>query len=72
MVDFLFPGPKWGIELIRDGNRIDEHMRRFQPGDRYYPLLAMYQMMDFVLLNFTQESVEKERPCMFLDRKSVV
>ena len=56
--------PEWrGSQLplprskMGDGNGIDEHMRRFQPGDRYYPLLAMNQMVDFVLLNFTQESV---------------
>ena len=32
VIDFILPGPKWGIELIRDGNEIDEHMGRFESG----------------------------------------
>lgn len=63
-IDFFFPGPKWGIELIRDGNEIDEHMARFEPGGQYHSLLATNEMVDFVVLDFTQKSAKKKCPDM--------
>jgi hypothetical protein len=29
-IDFFIPEPGWGFELIRDGDRLDKHCKRFE------------------------------------------
>ena len=36
-VDFYIEPVKWVIECDREGTRLQEHIRRFQPGGKYYP-----------------------------------
>jgi len=38
----------WGFELLRDGDRVGEHLNRFGPGGRYTELaLKDYRVIDF-------------------------
>ena len=51
-VDFLLKKVKWGIECVREGTRLDEHIQRFLPGGRYYPWIEEKQMSDYILIDF--------------------
>jgi len=33
-IDFLVARKKWGLELLRDRDRLVEHMKRFEPGGK--------------------------------------
>jgi hypothetical protein len=37
----------WGIELLREADRIDGHIKRFQPGGRYQNLGSIFAMWIF-------------------------
>jgi hypothetical protein len=50
-VDFTIDGPDWGVEIIRDGNRISEHIERFNPGGLYYPWIQSGQLKDWIILD---------------------
>jgi hypothetical protein len=49
-IDFTVHGGDhfWGIELLREGNQLFEHARRFDPGERY----SMLQLSDYCLVDF--------------------
>lgn len=36
---------KWGIECVREGCKLQEHIDRFREGGRYYPWIASGQML---------------------------
>ena len=65
-IDFFLPSPRWGVELVRDGNNIDEHLSRFQTGGQYHSLLVSNKMVDYIVLNFTRKRLVKRRPGMFI------
>ncbi|KAE8349397.1 hypothetical protein BDV28DRAFT_141319 [Aspergillus coremiiformis] len=52
---------KWGIELLRDNDRISEHLTRFMPGGQYYPLVQEHNMDQWIVLNFTNRCPSKKR-----------
>src|SRR6266567_1369225 len=35
-IDFLIAQKKWGLELLRDRDRLVGHMKRFEPGGQYF------------------------------------
>ena len=52
-IDFFLAPNKWGIELFtRDGNRIEEHYRRFLPKGRYHSWVQDGTFVDWVLIDF--------------------
>ena len=47
-IDFYINGElNWGIELLRKGNKIEEHMKRFEEGGKYYDLIKENRVIDF-------------------------
>jgi hypothetical protein len=50
-IDFYVPSKKWGIELLRDGNRIGSHARRFTEGE-YKKWIDKELIVDYVILDF--------------------
>ena len=50
-IDFFISNMGWGIELLRDGDRIDGHVSRFQEGGAYHPWLASGDMKEYVILD---------------------
>jgi hypothetical protein len=61
-IDFWIPVKRWGIELLRNGDSLIEHMRRFELGGAYYPLLASGQPVQYIVLNFTTIMPTISRP----------
>ena len=51
-IDFLVRSVKWGIECVRDGAKLQEHIGRFAKKGRYYPWIESGQMKEFILLDF--------------------
>jgi len=48
-VDFYIPSKKWAIELLRDGDRLEQHSSRFLPSGAYG---ATMTMSDHIILDF--------------------
>lgn len=39
----------WAVELLRDGDRVSEHVARFAPGGRYHGMpIAQHAVIDFI------------------------
>ena len=58
-VDFLVRQKKWGIECVRDGRNLQEHIDRFQKGGRYYPWIRSGQMPSYILVDFRRSRPKK-------------
>ena len=61
-IDFLIPSKKWGIELTRDGSRLDDHNSRFTDEAAYGQWLKYSDMDDYVLLDFRSTKPELAYP----------
>jgi hypothetical protein len=54
-VDFQIKSVGWAIECLRDGNGLNEHIKRFQPPDgKYYRWVKSGEVQDYILLDFRQ------------------
>jgi hypothetical protein len=60
-VDFYIKSVKWAIECVREGDRLDQHIARFQPGGLYYPSIATEEILDYILLDFRTSKPNKNR-----------
>lgn len=50
-IDFWIPQKRWGVELLRDHDRVDEHCNRFKKGGRYYPWIEAGMLEDWVIID---------------------
>lgn len=50
-VDFYIPEKKWAIELLRDHDRVSEHISRFKEGGKYYSWLKENMVEDWIIIN---------------------
>lgn len=55
-LDFYLTPYLWGFEISRDGSRLKAHLDRFKEGGLYQELLLNRNMVDYVVLNFTEKS----------------
>ncbi|KAL4744277.1 hypothetical protein BDW72DRAFT_212891 [Aspergillus terricola var. indicus] len=62
IIDFLVAQKKWGLELLRDRDRISQHMARFEPGGQYFTMIQSGKMEQYVVLDFTDKFPQKSRP----------
>jgi hypothetical protein len=60
-VDFRIKEMKWVIECVREGERFDEHIGRFQPGGRYYKWIMSGEVKDYIILDFRTSMPQKVR-----------
>ena len=65
-IDFVIPSVQWGIEVIRDGNRLNEHNNRFRDGGAYHAWLQAGKMTDYILLDFRHGRLILVH-CIFVD-----
>jgi hypothetical protein len=63
-IDFFIPVTKWGIEITRDGNRLDGHSSRFANSGAYGAWLMSGDMADYILLDFRMTVPTKAHPGM--------
>ncbi|KAL4961801.1 uncharacterized protein BDV14DRAFT_192003 [Aspergillus stella-maris] len=61
-IDFLISGKKWGLEFLRERDRLAEHMERFETGGQYYSMLLSGEMEQYIVLDFTNTAPKKPRP----------
>lgn len=50
-IDFWIPQKRWGIELLRDHNRVNEHCDRFKKGGRYYSWIEDGLLEDWIIID---------------------
>lgn len=50
-IDFFIPMKKWGIELLRNGNRLNAHAARFTTGE-YGQWISDQKINDYVIVDF--------------------
>ena len=50
-IDFFIRLKKWGVELLRDGNRLSQHARRFTEGE-YGEWIKKGWMSDYIIIDF--------------------
>lgn len=49
--DFYIPEKKWAVELVRNHDRIDNHVKRFQKGGQYFDWLQKKAVEDWIIIN---------------------
>lgn len=59
-VDFWIPEKKWAIELLRDHDRVDEHIARFKEGGKYFSWLKDNMIDDWIIINCTTSPPTRE------------
>jgi hypothetical protein len=64
-LNFRIEDMKWVIECVGDGDRdedkIDEHIKRFQQGGRYYECIMSGEIEDYIILDFRTSKPRKAR-----------
>jgi hypothetical protein len=64
-LNFRIEDMKWVIECVGDGDRdedkIDEHIKRFQQGGRYYEGIMSGEIEDYIILDFRTSKPRKAR-----------
>jgi hypothetical protein len=60
-VDFQIKCQKWAIECVREGDRLQEHIARFQRGGRYYEWITTGQVKEYIILDFRTSMPRKAR-----------
>ena len=63
-VDFQIKSVGWAIECVREGNRLQEHIDRFQEGGRYYPSIQSGEIQDYIILDFRKSKPRTARGIM--------
>ena len=61
-IDFFIPSTKWGIELLHDGSKLEEHETRLFSHDAYGAWIASSEMMDYIVLDFRSTTPKKAHP----------
>ena len=60
-VNFQIKPQKWAVECVREGDRLEEHIARFQAGGRYHKWITSGEIEDYVILDFRQSMPQKIR-----------
>jgi hypothetical protein len=59
-IDFFIPSKKWGIELLRNGDRINTHIKRFTKGE-YSKWISDGVLNDYVIIDFRTNAPRDRR-----------
>ncbi|KAL2815663.1 hypothetical protein BJX63DRAFT_430599 [Aspergillus granulosus] len=52
----------WAIKLLRNSDRVKEHLKRFEADGQYGQLIKQHPGTDWIVLNFTVHNVKLKRP----------
>lgn len=58
-IDFRLTERKWGIELLRDGDRLAEHCLRFLPTGSYGPWIQKGLLEDWIIIDCRHSEPKK-------------
>lgn len=59
-IDFHIITPGWGFELLRDGDRLLEHCKRFEPCGTYHQSIQQGLLTDWLILD-CRRSIPRKR-----------
>lgn len=59
--DFHITSVDWTIEFVRDENRLEEHIARFNDGGKHYGAIISGQTKQSILLDFRTSMLKKAR-----------
>jgi hypothetical protein len=65
-IDFYIKDMKWVIECVRDGDKIDEHIERFQQGGKYHKWIISGEIKEYIILDFRTSKPRKARSRLYL------
>lgn len=51
-IDFVIKDPGWGIELLQEGDRLEEHCQRFVGNGRYTPWIRDGSIQDWLIIDY--------------------
>jgi hypothetical protein len=60
-VDLYIPSKEWGLELLRDGNQLEEHSGRFSGSVSYGTTLSA---SDYIILDCRKTRSKRQHPSM--------
>ena len=63
-IDFQVMSMKWSIECLREGDRLQEHVGRFEEGDRYFNWITKGHINEYILVDF-RTSEPPKLDCMY-------
>lgn len=69
-LDFYLAAKKWGLEFIREGDRIRSHYKRFQPGGNYHKWISDGHLLAWVLIDFRTTIPTVPHPGKFFNSES--
>ena len=58
-IDFRIVGPVWGIELLRDGDRLSKHCNRFLDNSSYHRWIRNGYIKDWIILDCRHSRPQK-------------
>lgn len=58
-IDFWIVNPKWGIELLRDGDRLTEHCQRFSDKGTYSTWISEGLLSEWLILDCRHSRPQK-------------
>lgn len=61
-IDFLVAQKKWWLELLRDRDRLLQHMEKSEPNGQYFTMIKEGKMEQYIVLDFTDKPPQKSRP----------
>jgi hypothetical protein len=67
-VDFYIPAKQWGVELLREGNRLADHCGRFSSSGSYATMLAL---SDHIILDCRTSCPRDPHPSMCIHSLSL-
>jgi len=59
---FLSQQKKWGVELLRNRNKLVEHMERLESGAAYYDMIKSNIVEHYIVLDMLTSKPTKLRP----------
>lgn len=70
-VDFQVRSMKWAIECVREGDRLQQHVARFQPGGIYSRWIEDHSITQFIIIDF-RTSMPPKVDCKFAQNPDIL
>ncbi|KAJ6498336.1 hypothetical protein DFH09DRAFT_1204221 [Mycena vulgaris] len=60
-IDFYVKGSNtWGIGVLRDGDRTEDHLKRFLPGGAYHQWIEVGDIQEYIVLDFRSHTAPRK------------